>query len=146
MKIIDKSKLKYLYLFLADISVCLLVFVMINVGKNFLIYYPITFADIMLLFAPPIVCIIRGVLSRIFIKRTLVPFLMLFFELWIGLLIACIIYMVLQNVLSSLLYSVYITTIYAVLLSVISALFSLFTGGIIRLFKAAKEITNSPTK
>lgn len=142
--LINNPKVKYLYLFFIDIGVWFLVYTLVTIGKNFVVYYPFTYADIILVCAPIIVCILRGILSRVFLKRTLAPFLMLFFELWIGLLIACVIYMSIHDYFSSLLYSFLIITICAVLLSVISALFSLITFGIMRLFKAKKStaVTN----
>ena len=119
-----KSIRKYLLLFLADVSFCIGVVIISVILANKKYSFLFSYADIYVLLSVSLYLILRGVLSRIFLKCVWLPNLIFFVEVWL-------VPTLLSGEFSDLISPARL--ILTTVLAIIPTITALITGGIIRL-------------
>ena len=124
--------LKYLYLFLADIAFLISVVIIGALFGNIAYSFLFSYAEVYLILGIPLYLLLRGVLSRILLKRAWLPNFLFFAEVWLGSPIISLEFRF------DLIFSLE-GLMFATVLSLIPTIASLITGGILRLIRLLKR-------
>ncbi len=135
----NDTRLRYLFLVALDVAVIFIAFQMLIIFSSLRVGM-FTPGEVLVIYGIPTWLALRGVIVRLAFKRVWAPTLILFLEIWIPIFITQIVR-----------FSFNMTSIIQGFLvplgvALFSALFSLLTDGVVRLYKAGKAIAKSATQ